>query len=480
MASTAEMEKLQKTLDYFKRYFEFEDAVAVNHENREYLKTYIHNLSHTEEEFGLKHKNKIALGIAAGAGLVCGLIAMLIAGMDNFGAKNLIALGVTFAVIFIGASFLLKTMIRKKFEQKWDAQKEINEGIGEQIDDLSRRCDTLEKQKRDYLKALEEKELACIPVKHIKYAEEIASYVKDGKAETVEDAVKMFEENVALKKITKEKERKRKQPTDSPAQRFGNPLQGLSMNAGAKSSSRKSSVRDTRKPLSMPQSRTNISDKQNEEEIGAALSKVLGASIQSSAQSSQPKSSGGSLGGGLSMMSSGKKETKKPSFIQTIVKEPVEEVAVEPVVEEAAVAPAVEEVAVAPVVEEVAPVVEEVAVEPVVEEVTPVVEEVAPVVEKVAPVVEEAVQKPKVLSFASMGVKTSEQAVSHEVPQETVVQAVAQEPAEEKKGFGLALASSKTNPGASYSGTTTTAPAKKEEPKRESSFSQGGLRMMGR
>ncbi|MBQ4096428.1 MAG: hypothetical protein IJC65_08425 [Oscillospiraceae bacterium] len=441
MASTAEMEKLQKTLDYFKRYFEFEDAVAVNHENREYLKTYIHNLSHTEEEFGLKRKNKIALGIAAGAGLVCGLIAMLIAGMDSFGAKNLIALGVTFVVVCIGVNFLLKTQIRKKFEQKWDAQKEINEGIGEQIDDLSRRCDTLEKQKRDYLKALEEKELACIPIKHIKYAEEIASYVKDGKAETVEDAVKMFEENVALKKITKEKERKRKQPTDSPAQRFGNPLQGLSMNAGTKSSSRRSSVRDTRKPLSMPQSRTDISDKQNEEEIGAALSKVLGASIQSSAQSSQPKSSGG-----LSMMSSGKKEAKKPSFVQTIVKEPVEDVA--------------------PVVEEVAPAVEEVAV--------------APVVEEVAPVVEEAVQKPQVLSFASMGVKASEQAVSHEVPQETVVQAVADEPAEEKKGFGLALASSKTKPGATYSGTTTTAPAKKEEPKIESSFSQGGLRMMGR
>lgn len=472
MASTAEMEKLQKTLDYFKRYFEFEDAVAVNHENREYLKTYIHNLSHTEEEFGLKRKNKIALGIAAGAGLVCGLIAMLIAGMDSFGAKNLIALGVTFVVVCIGVNFLLKTQIRKKFEQKWDAQKEINEGIGEQIDDLSRRCDTLEKQKRDYLKALEEKELACIPVKHIKYAEEIASYVKDGKAETVEDAVKMFEENVALKKITKEKERKRKQPTDSPAQRFGNPLQGLSMNAGTKSSSRRSSVRDTRKPLSMPQSRTNISDKQNEEEIGAALSKVLGASIQSSAQSSQPKSSGG-----LSMMSSGKKE-KKPSFVQTIVKEPVEEVApiveeATPIVEEVAVAPAVEEVAAAPVVEEVAPVVEEVAV-------APVVEEVAPIVEEVAPVVEEAVQQPKVLSFASMGVKASEQAVSHEVPQETVVQAVADEPAEEKKGFGLALASSKTKPGTTYSGTTTTAPAKKEEPKRESSFSQGGLRMMGR
>lgn len=466
MASTAEMEKLQKTLDYFKRYFEFEDAVAVNHENREYLKTYIHNLSHTEEEFGLKRKNKIALGIAAGAGLVCGLIAMLIAGMDSFGAKNLIALGVTFVVVCIGVNFLLKTQIRKKFEQKWDAQKEINEGIGEQIDDLSRRCDTLEKQKRDYLKALEEKELACIPVKHIKYAEEIASYVKDGKAETVEDAVKMFEENVALKKITKEKERKRKQPTDSPAQRFGNPLQGLSMSAGTKSSSRRSSVRDTRKPLSMPQSRTAISDKQNEEEIGAALSKVLGASIQSSAQSSQPKSSGS-----LSMMSSGKKEAKKPSFVQTIVKEPVEEVA-----------PVVEEVAVAPAVEEVAPVVEEVAVAPVVEEVAPVVEEVAPVVEEVAvaPVVEEAVQKPQVLSFASMGVKTSEQAVSHEVPQETVVQAVADEPAEEKKGFGLALASSKAKPGATYSGTTTTAPAKKEEPKIESSFSQGGLRMMGR
>ncbi len=499
MASAVEMEKLQKTQDYFRRYFEYEDAVAVNHENRDYLKTYIHTNTKVELDFGLKKKNLIALGIAAGAGLLCGLIAMLIAGTSDFGVKNFIALGVTFVVVLVAVLVVLRNLIRKKFEQVWDSQKEINEGIREQIDELTRRCDTLEKQKVEYLKALEEKQLVCIPTKHIKYADEIASYVKEDKVETVEEAVAMFEENVKLKRISKEKERKRKQSTASPAERFGNPLQGLSMGMSSKSSTRRNSVRDTRKPLAMPQSRANISDKENEAEIGAALTKVLGASMQTS---SAPAASSS---GGLSMMPSGKKE-KKPSFVQTIVREPVEEIKlVEEPVEEAVVQPAAEPVAevVAPVVEEAAPIVEGVAVEeaaPIVEEVA--VEEVAPIVEEVAveeaaPIVEEVATEAPRFSFAMSNKKPAAKkpAFVNEVAQpvaavaeeaapivEEVAQpmaTVAEQTQPEVKSFGLSLASG-SKQGASYSGNIPEVVPKSQEAKKESGFPGGGLRMAQR
>ncbi len=207
MANTAELEKLQSTLDYFRRYHEFEEAIAVNQENRQYLNTYIHNKGHVEEEFGLSTKNKQATLIGLGAGAAVGLIAMLIAGLSDFGVKNIIALAVAFAVVFIPVMMILKQRYFKQFQSKWEEQKDINIGLGNQIDDLSRRCDALEKQKGDYLKALEEKGLVCIPVNHINCSDEIAEYVKSGKVETVEEAVKLFEENITLKKMAEEKKK---------------------------------------------------------------------------------------------------------------------------------------------------------------------------------------------------------------------------------------------------------------------------------
>ena len=45
MANETELEKIDRAAEYFERYFEFEDAVTVSMENKEYLKTYIHDLS---------------------------------------------------------------------------------------------------------------------------------------------------------------------------------------------------------------------------------------------------------------------------------------------------------------------------------------------------------------------------------------------------------------------------------------------------
>ena len=41
MANETELEKIDRAAEYFERYFEFEDAVTVSKENKEYLKTYI-------------------------------------------------------------------------------------------------------------------------------------------------------------------------------------------------------------------------------------------------------------------------------------------------------------------------------------------------------------------------------------------------------------------------------------------------------
>lgn len=40
MANETELEKIDRAAEYFERYFEFEDAVTVSKENKEYLQTY--------------------------------------------------------------------------------------------------------------------------------------------------------------------------------------------------------------------------------------------------------------------------------------------------------------------------------------------------------------------------------------------------------------------------------------------------------
>ena len=41
MANETVLEKIDRAAEYFERYFEFEDAVTVSKENKEYLKTYL-------------------------------------------------------------------------------------------------------------------------------------------------------------------------------------------------------------------------------------------------------------------------------------------------------------------------------------------------------------------------------------------------------------------------------------------------------
>ena len=70
MANETELEKIDRAAEYFERYFEFEDAVTVSKENKEYLKTYIHDNDYVVKNFNIKNKIIKSLGISIGIGLV--------------------------------------------------------------------------------------------------------------------------------------------------------------------------------------------------------------------------------------------------------------------------------------------------------------------------------------------------------------------------------------------------------------------------
>ena len=64
MANETELEKIDRAAEYFERYFEFEDAVTVSKENKEYLKTYIHDNDYVVKNFNIKNKIVKSVGIS--------------------------------------------------------------------------------------------------------------------------------------------------------------------------------------------------------------------------------------------------------------------------------------------------------------------------------------------------------------------------------------------------------------------------------
>ena len=74
MANETELEKIDRAAEYFERYFEFEDAVTVSKENKEYLKTYIHDNDYVVKNFNIKNKIVKAVGISAAIGVAAFLL----------------------------------------------------------------------------------------------------------------------------------------------------------------------------------------------------------------------------------------------------------------------------------------------------------------------------------------------------------------------------------------------------------------------
>ncbi len=193
MADAAELQKIQQTLDYFSRYYEFDSSIKTLKENRLQLEKYIQTKHAVESKMDVEGKTKKSLMIAAAAAVVGALIVLLATGFSFSTVSIIIAIVV--AVVLGGGVFIgLKTYLKKQVDQKWDEQQKANEDLQRQIEDLDERCRRLDDQKQGYLGGLEEKGLVVIPTKYLIEAEKIASYVREDKCATAAEAVKMFEE----------------------------------------------------------------------------------------------------------------------------------------------------------------------------------------------------------------------------------------------------------------------------------------------
>ncbi|WP_295207799.1 hypothetical protein [Ruminococcus sp.] len=225
MAIDKEIEKIDQAAEYFNRYFEFEDAVTVSKENKEYLKTYIHDNDYVVKNFDLKKKIARALGISALIGIAALLILWLLLGSDL-----LIAAGIAAGVIFICAAAFGIALNKYRLTAAEQKQVEVNDGINEQIIMLDDRIKQLERQRDDYYKALE-KRVTFMSLEYMRNVDQIKQFLVDGKAETCEEAEDMFEESMLFQQMTDIMSKSEKMiPVQDDKERFGDPLKIIKEN----------------------------------------------------------------------------------------------------------------------------------------------------------------------------------------------------------------------------------------------------------
>ena len=228
-----ELERMQQTVTYCERYFQFEDAVKVNQENIEYLKTYLHDNDYVVSNFNMGHRMRRSLMIAGGAGLIMGLLLLALCGLDLWYIP-----AIAFIVIAGAFAAFLISLQQFKLTEAEKNQVEVNEGINEQIDALKSREDMLVKQKDEYYKGLQEKGLCAIPLEYMANADQIKKYIEDGEAETIEDAVAIFEQQLLMQEMSSLMTQKAPAPTAADnKQRFGDPLEIIKQNKKAKKKS---------------------------------------------------------------------------------------------------------------------------------------------------------------------------------------------------------------------------------------------------
>lgn len=194
MAEATELERLRQVKEYFQRYYQFEDAVAVNKQNKEYLKTYIHNDFDVEAEFNMKAKFTRGLGFAAAAGAVLGLLLWLFSGMWLVGA-------ITFGVVTLGLAIVTAYVLKVRLRDAKVSQREVNEGIKEQIANLDARDELLIRQRDEYYRGLK-KRVDFMSLDYMDNIDQIEEILVNGEAETCEDAVAVFEQKMLLQEMS--------------------------------------------------------------------------------------------------------------------------------------------------------------------------------------------------------------------------------------------------------------------------------------
>jgi hypothetical protein len=223
MADAKELEKIELAEEYFRRYFEMENAVTVNEENMEYLKTYIHDDQYVTKNFNMMDQTQRGAIITA----VTTVVMLLLMGV----ATNwLIAGALAIGTIVVGVIVVLR-LNKYRLDVAKKEQREVNEGIREQIVLLEERKVQLERQKDDYYKALGKR--VDVPLDYMKNVSQIKKFMTDGEADTVEDAIAMYEQSMLMQQmsdIMKASKVKEEEPKKSDRERFGDPLKIIKEN----------------------------------------------------------------------------------------------------------------------------------------------------------------------------------------------------------------------------------------------------------
>ena len=223
MADEKELERIDQAAEYFRRYFEMENAVTINEENKEYLKTYIHDDKYVINNFDRKDQTQRGAIITS---IVAVLLLLLMSVMTNV----FIGLGLAVGAIVVGTVVVLR-LNKYRLEVAKKEQHEVNEGIKEQISMLEDRKIQLERQKDDYYNALG-KRVDCVPLDYMKNVAQIKKYMTDGEADTCEEAVELYEQSLLMQQMTdimKASEIK-EEPKQSDLERFGDPLEIIKKN----------------------------------------------------------------------------------------------------------------------------------------------------------------------------------------------------------------------------------------------------------
>ena len=215
MADQKELDRVNRVADLIDRYYGFEDAVEVNKQNKEYLKTYIHDSAYVERLFEKKSKMLRGIGIAAIAAAAAFLVCLIF--------TKLIIAGIIGFVVSI-------MIINAKLKAAQEEQVDVNNGIKEQIDLLDKRTKQIEKQRDDYKKGLESR-LDFLSPDYIDNIGMIKEYLQNGEAETCEDAVALLEQNLLMQKMSAAMTKSSRKPLDmdydQQKAKFGDPLAAI-------------------------------------------------------------------------------------------------------------------------------------------------------------------------------------------------------------------------------------------------------------
>lgn len=235
MADKTELERIEQAKGYFERYYEFADAIKINKENREYLKTYIHDEAYVEKEFNLKTQRVKSVALCFAVGLVVFGLLFALLGVDMIIVP---IIGGSAAFVLLAVFGICLQHFRLTEAKKH--QVEVNEGIEEQLEVLKSRDAQLIRQRDDYYKGLE-KRIDFMPLDYMKNIDQLRSYLENGEAETCEEAVEILERNMLLAEMSSLTAQSEEIPVDIDAakERLGDPIEMIKKNKKKKKKEKK-------------------------------------------------------------------------------------------------------------------------------------------------------------------------------------------------------------------------------------------------